>query len=155
MNLPRNIQKFCKKCGKDIRGGRHHTLCDDCWNKLHIVKNVKVIHSKRYLQSQVNKFKHDNRKLSDKIKNQKTLLDNQTNTIKRQSGIIENQRKTIDMLSKDNKLCSCGNKGMTLREISNMDIKIFERIPIKEVIKKLYEQGFKEDDIFCEECIEK
>ena len=53
------------------------------------------------------------------------------------------------------KYCECGNEGITLLEISKLNIKVFGRIPIKDVVNEWYKRGYEETDIVCEECIQK
>jgi len=47
----------------------------------------------------------------------------------------------------------CGREGNKLKEIAELNIKVFDRIPIKDVIELWYKKGFDKEDIICEECI--
>lgn len=47
----------------------------------------------------------------------------------------------------------CGKEGMMLKDIAKLNIKVFGKIPIDEVVIQWYDNGYDEDDIVCEECI--
>lgn len=49
----------------------------------------------------------------------------------------------------------CGEKGLLLGEVEILEGKVFGRIPLAEVVKMWYAQGYNPADIVCKECIEK
>jgi len=115
--LPRFIVKKCKGCGADMHHSNHHTLCNNCWTKVHGVKvqNTSSRHSKidghsaKYfkamyetlkskcgsLENEVNLQKHTIKELQDKITQLKSenLLEDKEIVEK---GYLDNLRKKID-----------------------------------------------------------
>ena len=54
---------------------------------------------------------------------------------------------------KEGKCIMCNKQGVSLLDISKLDIKVFGRIPINEIVKEWYKKGYVKEDIVCEECI--
>lgn len=47
----------------------------------------------------------------------------------------------------------CGNQGDELQDIEKLDVLVFGRIPIKDIVKEWYFLGYNKNSVICDECL--